>query len=241
MEKVVGNGAFGIVWRAREEGGNGSAVAIKKVILDRRYHNRELEMMKGMDHECVIRLLNHFEKPGRKKDETYLHLVMEYCPETIRSVALQYHKQRTRFPIDHIRVYLFQARRAPSFAMPLTRREQDHRPHTRLAPCPPLLRSASRPWSTYTRSGSVTPWVGKDPERPGPGCGRAVPSAPAPHTLAAPAALRVPSHPFCAELAGASAAHADSQDASGRASRSPPATPPPPRPRPPALGQAIGT
>ena len=51
MEKVVGNGAFGIVWRAREEGSNGGAVAIKKVILDRRYHNRELEMMKGMDHE----------------------------------------------------------------------------------------------------------------------------------------------------------------------------------------------
>ena len=67
MEKVVGNGAFGIVWRAREEGSNGGAVAIKKVILDRRYHNRELEMMKGMEHECVIRLLNHFEKPGRKK------------------------------------------------------------------------------------------------------------------------------------------------------------------------------
>ena len=51
MEKVVGNGAFGIVWRAREEGSNGGAVAIKKVILDRRYHNRELEMMKGMEHE----------------------------------------------------------------------------------------------------------------------------------------------------------------------------------------------
>ena len=58
MEKVVGNGAFGIVWRAREEGGNGTPVAIKKVILDRRYHNRELEMMKGMDHVCVIKLLN---------------------------------------------------------------------------------------------------------------------------------------------------------------------------------------
>ena len=112
MEKVVGNGAFGIVWRAREEGGSGQPVAIKKVILDRRYHNRELEMMKGMDHECVIRLLNHFEKPGRKKDETYLHLVMEYCPDTIRSLALQYHKQRTRFPVDHIRVYMYQCLKA---------------------------------------------------------------------------------------------------------------------------------
>ena len=112
MEKVVGNGAFGIVWRAREEGGDGKAVAIKKVILDRRYHNRELEMMKGMDHECVIRLLNHFEKPGRKKDETYLHLVMDYLPDTLRSVALQHHKRRKRFQIDHIKAYLWQTFRA---------------------------------------------------------------------------------------------------------------------------------
>jgi serine/threonine protein kinase len=62
MEKVVGNGAFGIVWRAREEGGS-TSVAIKKVVLDRRYHNRELEMMKGLEHECVIKLHHHFEKP----------------------------------------------------------------------------------------------------------------------------------------------------------------------------------
>ena len=31
MEKVVGNGAFGVVWRAREEGNSNELVAIKKV------------------------------------------------------------------------------------------------------------------------------------------------------------------------------------------------------------------
>ena len=69
MEKVVGNGAFGIVWRAREEGST-DLVAIKKVVLDRRYHNRELEMMHGLDNEFVIKLHHSFEKPGRKRDET---------------------------------------------------------------------------------------------------------------------------------------------------------------------------
>ena len=77
MEKVVGNGAFGIVWRAKDLE-SGMQVAIKKVILDRRYHNRELEMMRQLDHDCVIKLLNHFEKTGRKPDETCLHLVMDY-------------------------------------------------------------------------------------------------------------------------------------------------------------------
>merc|ERR1719310_704632 len=110
LEKVVGNGAFGIVWRARAE--DGETVAIKKVLLDRRYHNRELQMMKVMDHENVVRLRHYFEKGGRKKDETYLHLVMDFLPETIRSVALQHHKRRKRFATDHAKAYLWQTFRA---------------------------------------------------------------------------------------------------------------------------------
>ena len=110
LEKVVGNGAFGIVWRARSA--EGETVAIKKVLLDRRYHNRELQMMKVMDHENVVKLRHYFEKQGRKKDEIYLHLVMDFLPETIRSVALQHHKRRKRFAVDHIRAYLWQTFRA---------------------------------------------------------------------------------------------------------------------------------
>ena len=110
LEKVVGNGAFGIVWRARSE--DGEVVAIKKVMLDRRYHNRELQMMKVMEHENVVRLRHYFEKAGRKKDETFLHLVMDYLPETIRSVALKHHKRARRFHVDHIKAYLCQTFRA---------------------------------------------------------------------------------------------------------------------------------
>ena len=110
LEKVVGNGAFGIVWRTRSA--EGETVAIKKVLLDRRYHNRELQMMKVMDHENVVKLRHYFEKQGRKKDEIYLHLVMDFLPETIRSVALQHHKRRKRFAVDHIRAYLWQTFRA---------------------------------------------------------------------------------------------------------------------------------
>ena len=110
LEKVVGNGAFGIVWRARTE--DSDVVAIKKVLLDPRYHNRELQMMRVVEHECIVRLRHFFEKQGRKKDETYLHLVMDYLPETLRSVALQHHKRRTRFAPEHIKAYLWQTFRA---------------------------------------------------------------------------------------------------------------------------------
>lgn len=110
LQKVVGSGAFGIVWRAQRE--DGETVAIKKVLLDRRYHNRELQMMKVVEHENIIRLRHFFEKPGRKKDETYLHLVMDYLPETLRSVVLQHHKRRKPFHPDHVRAYLWQTFRA---------------------------------------------------------------------------------------------------------------------------------
>jgi hypothetical protein len=66
IEKVVGNGAFGIVWKARAVD-TGEVVAIKKVLLDRRYQNRELQMMKVMDHDCVVRLKHYYEKPVRAR------------------------------------------------------------------------------------------------------------------------------------------------------------------------------
>mmetsp|Transcript_39443 Transcript_39443/g.92746 ORF Transcript_39443/g.92746 Transcript_39443/m.92746 type:complete len:298 (-) Transcript_39443:1489-2382(-) len=97
IEKVVGNGAFGIVWKARAVD-TGEVVAIKKVLLDRRYQNRELQMMKVMDHDCVVRLKHYYEKPGRKKDETFLQIVMEYLPDTLRSVTLRYQKKTEALP-----------------------------------------------------------------------------------------------------------------------------------------------
>ena len=110
LEKVVGNGAFGIVWRARSD--DGEVVAIKKVMLDRRYHNRELQMMKVMEHDNVVRLRHYFEKAGRKKDETFLHLVMDYLPETIRSSMLKQQKRGKSIDGNHIKAYLWQTFRA---------------------------------------------------------------------------------------------------------------------------------
>lgn len=52
---------------------------------------------------------------GRKKDETFLQIVMEYLPDTLRSVTLRYQKKRKRFPIDHIKVYLYQMLKAMEY------------------------------------------------------------------------------------------------------------------------------
>jgi serine/threonine protein kinase len=62
------------------------------------------------------------------QEETYLHLVMDYLPETIRSTAMSFHKQRQRFPIDHVRAYLYQALQALEYVHSLRICHRDLKP-----------------------------------------------------------------------------------------------------------------
>ncbi|KAH0468361.1 hypothetical protein IEQ34_003394 [Dendrobium chrysotoxum] len=55
-ERVVGTGSFGIA-KCLE---TGETVAIKKVLQDRRYKNRELQLMRSMDHPNLISLKHCF-------------------------------------------------------------------------------------------------------------------------------------------------------------------------------------
>ena len=41
---------------------------------------------------------------------------MDFLPDTIRSVALHFQKVRQRFPVDHVRIYLFQTLKALEYA-----------------------------------------------------------------------------------------------------------------------------
>ena len=57
--KVIGNGSFGVVYQARLINSN-DLVAIKKVLQDRRYKNRELQIMRRLDHQNIVKLLYFF-------------------------------------------------------------------------------------------------------------------------------------------------------------------------------------
>ncbi|KAK7392199.1 hypothetical protein VNO78_20629 [Psophocarpus tetragonolobus] len=52
-EQIVGNGSFGVVFQAKCLE-TGETVAIKKVLQDKRYKNRELQTMRLLDHPNVI-------------------------------------------------------------------------------------------------------------------------------------------------------------------------------------------
>ena len=64
--KVIGNGSFGVVYQAKLCD-TGEMVAIKKVLQDKRFKNRELQIMRRLDHCNIVSLLYFFYTSGEKK------------------------------------------------------------------------------------------------------------------------------------------------------------------------------
>ncbi|XP_029432775.1 glycogen synthase kinase-3 alpha isoform X2 [Rhinatrema bivittatum] len=67
--KVIGNGSFGVVYQARLVD-SGELVAIKKVLQDKRFKNRELQIMRKLDHCNIVRLRYFFYSSG---DKVYMY------------------------------------------------------------------------------------------------------------------------------------------------------------------------
>ncbi|XP_010925615.1 shaggy-related protein kinase eta [Elaeis guineensis] len=105
-ERVVGTGSFGVVFQAKCLE-TGETVAIKKVLQDRRYKNRELQLMRSMDHPNVISLKHCFFSTTNR-DELFLNLVMEYVPETLFRVLKHYSNVNQRMPLIYVKLYMYQ-------------------------------------------------------------------------------------------------------------------------------------
>jgi glycogen synthase kinase 3 beta len=112
--KVIGNGSFGVVYQAKLCETN-EMVAIKKVLQDKRFKNRELQIMRRLDHCNIVKLLYFFYTSGDKKDEIYLNLVLEFIPETVYKVARQYSKQKQTMPVLFIKLYMYQLFRSLAY------------------------------------------------------------------------------------------------------------------------------
>ena len=110
-ERVIGNGSFGVVYQATVID-TGQTVAIKKVLQDRRFKNRELEIMSQLNHPNIIGLRHCFYSKGERSEEVYLNLVMEYIPETIHRTLRNHTKANKLVPLIYTKIYMFQITRA---------------------------------------------------------------------------------------------------------------------------------
>nr|GMC78609.1 shaggy-related protein kinase kappa [Ipomoea batatas] len=105
-EHVVGTGSFGVVFQAKCRE-TGEIVAIKKVLQDKRYKNRELQIMQMLDHPNIVALKHSFFSTT-DKEELYLNLVLEYVPETVNRIARQYNRMNQRVPLIYVKLYTYQ-------------------------------------------------------------------------------------------------------------------------------------
>lgn len=105
--QIIGSGSFGVVYQATVSETT-EVVAIKKVYQDKRYKNRELSIMKELDHPNVIKLRHYFYTPGEKPDEVFLNCVMDYIPDTLSRLIRQYAKSKLQFPKIVFKLYAFQ-------------------------------------------------------------------------------------------------------------------------------------
>ncbi|XP_010255498.1 PREDICTED: shaggy-related protein kinase epsilon isoform X1 [Nelumbo nucifera] len=112
-ERVVGTGSFGVVFQAKCVE-TGEAVAIKKVLQDKRYKNRELQIMRLLDHPNVVQLKHCFFSTT-DKDELYLNLVLEYVSETVYRVTRHYSRMNQQMPLIYVKLYTYQICRALNY------------------------------------------------------------------------------------------------------------------------------
>ncbi|CAD8069878.1 unnamed protein product [Paramecium sonneborni] len=126
--KVVGSGSFGIVHKAKVNE-TGEIVAIKKVLQDRRYKNRELQILQELDHVNVLKMKHAFYTPADNKDETYLNVVMEYFPDTLYSFNKSFIKDFKKMPDILVKLLSYQLIRSIAYISLLGICHRDIKPH----------------------------------------------------------------------------------------------------------------
>jgi len=130
--KVVGSGSFGVVFQARCTE-TGETVAIKKVLQDRRFKNRELQIIRQLQHPNIVQLKHCFystggpppmastnSKPSKSSpqgspDDLYLNLVLEYVPDTVYKINKHYIRAEERMPMFLVKLYVYQMLRSLAY------------------------------------------------------------------------------------------------------------------------------
>lgn len=111
--QMVGHGSFGVVFQTQILPTNEIA-AIKRVLQDKRFKNRELQIMKLVHHRNIVDLKYYFYT-NNDKNELYLNLILEFVPETLYKASHYYVSKRLSMPPLEVKLYTYQMLRALNY------------------------------------------------------------------------------------------------------------------------------
>lgn len=80
---------------------------MKRVFQDKRYKNREREIVLSLNHPNIVGCKEDFESKGEKKDEIYLNLIMEYMSNPLSKVIRDKRKRGDMMVIEDIKLYAY--------------------------------------------------------------------------------------------------------------------------------------
>lgn len=85
LDEIIGRGTFGVVV-AVQDIATKQRMALKKVYQDRRYHNRELEILLALEHANIVRVF-YFSCDERSEHGYFLNLFMEICDTSLDEIV----------------------------------------------------------------------------------------------------------------------------------------------------------
>ncbi|OHT04473.1 Glycogen synthase kinase-3 [Tritrichomonas foetus] len=105
--KYIGKGAFGVVYITRSPENN-ELVAVKKILHDPKYKNRELDIMKNLKHPNCVSLKTAFKTRGDKPNEIYYNIVMDFMPCSLNQYNLSFRVSNMKPPRILVKLFSFQ-------------------------------------------------------------------------------------------------------------------------------------
>lgn len=111
VHQIAGQGTFGTVQLGREKT-TGEKVAIKRVLQDPRFRNRELQIMKDlaeMHHPNIVQLISYYYTSHPKvRRDIYLNLVMDFVPHTLHAWCRYCQRRPEKAPPIVVKLFMFQ-------------------------------------------------------------------------------------------------------------------------------------
>ena len=123
---IIGKGTFGIVYKANKENSE-EIFAIKRVFQDKRYQNRELEILKELNHPNTINLKYHFYTKDEKG--IYLNCVTDYLPQTLSRIIINNYKSKIQIDPFIAKLYAYQMLLSLKYIHSIGITHRDIKPH----------------------------------------------------------------------------------------------------------------